>query len=369
MPIVAQLVGAELGRPVAVDAHPKHAVALGAAWLASGALSTTAPPRAVAGPTVGTASVPPAGLPVIGSAPLGGAALGGAALGGAAAAAAAPVSVPPVVSGPPVSPPPVSSPPVSPPPVSSPPVSSPPVSSVPPVGSGAPGGRARTGPPPVAPTSASRPYIGPVYGAGGKQVRSGSAPGGDRAGSRRSMPLIAAGIALFLVIAGGGIALALTNNNKAAGPGGDGKTTGAVATTEPAGPAVPPDEQCTDAIKSNPRWVCLTSATVEGNVLTIEYDAEWAGDTPTIQGGFHLHIYGSDGTDPAEDIMGQQAGNSRGAWHIDDRDPVVLATDSPDYQQVFGNYPKVCARIARAGHNLVRDSDGGFHTGNCVPIK
>jgi actin-like ATPase involved in cell morphogenesis len=36
MPLVAQLVGAELGRPVAVDAHPKHAVALGAAWLASG---------------------------------------------------------------------------------------------------------------------------------------------------------------------------------------------------------------------------------------------------------------------------------------------------------------------------------------------
>jgi molecular chaperone DnaK len=36
MPLVAQLVGAELGRPVAVDVHPKHAVALGAAWLASG---------------------------------------------------------------------------------------------------------------------------------------------------------------------------------------------------------------------------------------------------------------------------------------------------------------------------------------------
>jgi actin-like ATPase involved in cell morphogenesis len=36
MPLVAQLVGAELGRPVAVDAHPKHSVALGAAWLASG---------------------------------------------------------------------------------------------------------------------------------------------------------------------------------------------------------------------------------------------------------------------------------------------------------------------------------------------
>ena len=31
IPLVAQLVGAELGRPVAVDAHPKHAVVLGAA--------------------------------------------------------------------------------------------------------------------------------------------------------------------------------------------------------------------------------------------------------------------------------------------------------------------------------------------------
>jgi len=37
MPLVAQMVGSELNRPVAVDAHPKHAIALGAAWLASGA--------------------------------------------------------------------------------------------------------------------------------------------------------------------------------------------------------------------------------------------------------------------------------------------------------------------------------------------
>jgi molecular chaperone DnaK len=37
MPLVSQLVGSELGRPVAVDTHPKHAIALGAAWTASGA--------------------------------------------------------------------------------------------------------------------------------------------------------------------------------------------------------------------------------------------------------------------------------------------------------------------------------------------
>ncbi len=35
-PLIAQLVSSELGRPVAVDAHPKHAVALGAAHAAAG---------------------------------------------------------------------------------------------------------------------------------------------------------------------------------------------------------------------------------------------------------------------------------------------------------------------------------------------
>ncbi|HEX7746753.1 MAG TPA: Hsp70 family protein, partial [Micromonosporaceae bacterium] len=54
MPVVAQLVGAELGRPVAVDAHPKHAVALGAAWLASGQTAPAPMPRAVTGTPVGT---------------------------------------------------------------------------------------------------------------------------------------------------------------------------------------------------------------------------------------------------------------------------------------------------------------------------
>jgi hypothetical protein len=35
IPLVGQLVSAELGRPVAVDAHPKHAIALGAAIAAA----------------------------------------------------------------------------------------------------------------------------------------------------------------------------------------------------------------------------------------------------------------------------------------------------------------------------------------------
>ena len=65
-----QMVGAELGRPVAVDAHPKHAVALGAAWLASGATANNAPASTTTasaatgndadatGATAGTAAAP-----------------------------------------------------------------------------------------------------------------------------------------------------------------------------------------------------------------------------------------------------------------------------------------------------------------------
>ena len=62
IPLVAQMVGAELGRPVAIDAHPKHAVSLGAA------LSTPAPDMttttSVAVDTSSTAiSAPPAPRP------------------------------------------------------------------------------------------------------------------------------------------------------------------------------------------------------------------------------------------------------------------------------------------------------------------
>jgi len=48
IPLVAQMVGAEIGRPVALDVHPKHAIALGAAMVASGSAAGGAAARAVA---------------------------------------------------------------------------------------------------------------------------------------------------------------------------------------------------------------------------------------------------------------------------------------------------------------------------------
>jgi len=48
IPLVGQLVSAELGRPVVVDAHPKHGVALGAAWVASREALAGSVPEALA---------------------------------------------------------------------------------------------------------------------------------------------------------------------------------------------------------------------------------------------------------------------------------------------------------------------------------
>ncbi len=69
MPIVAQLIGAELGRPVAVDAHPKHAVALGAARVAEAeAAPDTVPGEAAPAVPLAAAGVLAAGAAAAGPA-------------------------------------------------------------------------------------------------------------------------------------------------------------------------------------------------------------------------------------------------------------------------------------------------------------
>ncbi|MDT7742672.1 MAG: hypothetical protein QOE59_1750 [Actinomycetota bacterium] len=60
IPLVSQMLSAELGRPTAVDTHPKHAVALGAALLAG--RRRAAGPRPGA-PAQGMPSAPPPGRP------------------------------------------------------------------------------------------------------------------------------------------------------------------------------------------------------------------------------------------------------------------------------------------------------------------
>jgi molecular chaperone DnaK len=67
VPLVAQLVGSELGRPVAIDAHPKYSVALGAAIVAAGRDVADAADRSEVAavpepPRLGGAAVAPAAV-------------------------------------------------------------------------------------------------------------------------------------------------------------------------------------------------------------------------------------------------------------------------------------------------------------------
>ncbi len=62
-PVVAQLVTAELDRPVAVDTHPKHAVALGAAHLAARQLPGRRQKPTAPGPAASAPTAPPAPAP------------------------------------------------------------------------------------------------------------------------------------------------------------------------------------------------------------------------------------------------------------------------------------------------------------------
>jgi molecular chaperone DnaK len=80
IPLVAQMVTAELGRPVNVDVHPKHAVALGAALAAAGDESKRAAGAAAGGGTAAAATG------AVGTAAAAGA-VGAVAAGGVAAAA------------------------------------------------------------------------------------------------------------------------------------------------------------------------------------------------------------------------------------------------------------------------------------------
>lgn len=192
--------------------------------------------------------------------------------------------------------------------------------------------------------------------------------------AKRWMPLVA-GAAVLVVLVGGGVAVAL----KLAGGGERTSAQGAplpsATQTESAptttAPTLPPDEQCTEEIKANPRWVCLISATISNGELRIEYEFDDNGVPFNVNGGYHLHIYGAneDGSDPPDHRMGTQS-NNRGRWFVEDENPSVHKAGTSQFNAVASS-PKVCARIAQGQHRLVPDvsGKGTFKTGNCVPLR
>jgi molecular chaperone DnaK len=179
---------------------------------------------------------------------------------------------------------------------------------------------------------------------------------------RKRLLILGAAAAVLVLLAGGGVALAVFNdhgNTEAASP--------PASSTTAAESLLPADEQCTEEIKSNPRWVCLTSAVVADGKITMQYVDD--GGAMTVDGGTHLHIYGGDGTNPPDSVEGMQVPESeQGKWYVEDRRPAVLDLTDQRYVLAIGDAPKVCARVATADHILVKAKNGTYQTGNCVPI-
>ena len=262
IPLVAEMVHEATGRPVAVDAHPKHTMALGAAFIADQArLAGTEPGGAVAAATAAAAL---AGAGALGAAgaldaaePGAGAAEPGA---GAAAAGAAAVGTAAV---------------------------------------GAAAVGAAGAPPPTEPVTV--PPNPPA------DIPSGATDGGSNDGRRVSVPMAAilGGIALVAVIAIGASGL-VGGTGGSASPSPSAASSVAVvspsasATPSPsptpsptpvptASPTPTPTPEPTPSPTPEGRQVRIQGITIQGNAYAVEFQAFHF--TPNIPGTRHIHFF------------------------------------------------------------------------------
>jgi actin-like ATPase involved in cell morphogenesis len=413
IPLISQMVSSELGRPVAVDADPKHAVALGAAAFASGAAS-------------GAASAPTSGS--------------GDALTAASAAAAAPLIVPAdevAGAGAPTLPP-----------TEQQPVHTEPTQPMP----------AQPAPTPPVPNEAAAAAAMPTAPAAPPMAPSAPPPGGAPAAAQAGgsgsskLPLVIGaivavlviGIGAFVVLGGGGdsdddatdttvantvapdttvapveesvpdTTLApveesvpdttvppeelvviddetLTANVAAAvvavSPDVQSSVTNSVATligqTDEASAAAAvsaaagvdgivdvvdqitvllPDELCTDEMQSFNRWACINSVTYDGTELRASFSFGNAGEELSTAAN-HLHFF-SDEYEPV------QAGTPNGPGALSTAGGVWEVWDDPtgffvDPIAVFGSVPtRLCVEVANANHALEN-----LESGNCWPVE
>lgn len=411
VPLIGQMVASELGRPVAVDAHPKHAIALGAAFRAStDGLSASAAPAA---------PVAPAPQP---------------------AAPVAPAPQPePVVEAPipePVAPAPepVAEAPAAPAPLE------PPTFEPTPAPEPTPQPAAATPPSRPAPTPQPEPAAAAAV----------SAPANDGSGGGNRLPLLAAiggvllvvAIGAFVVLGGGGDDDTTATDTTAAEAGQDGDTdeddvtttteaedettTTVEETTTTVGPppqtavdnvigqSIDPlfstvvatiddagaitlsgrafddaeatavrtaaeeipgvtgvvdemeiqadDERCTEVVQSQPNFACITEAQWDGSVVTGVYysSMDAGGPSFSINDGLHLHVYASS-FDPATVGAPGPFSTGGGDWQVwDNPQTIEVSLGALGVSEVP---EKLCALIANQVHTIE-----SFNSGTCWPI-
>jgi len=315
-PLVAELVSSALGRPVAVDAHPKHGVALGAAILAA-----QQGRAAAGGPAPAPAASPTPAAPAAPASPAA-AAVGGVAAGAVGGGLAASAASPPDPGTPPVTP-----------------SRGEPAA---PAFAGTGGRRER----PPEPTRRSFPAPGGPPSSGGDGPVPEPAPRGRR-------PLVIAGVAAAVVILGmvGAVAALGGSDDPESGAGGDVPSTTAdpgttetpttTPTTLPAGPFVQLD--AVDVVDARYQ--------VTYRVVGFEADTE---DPDAL----HLHFF-FDTTDPSN---AGTNGTPPGDWDLTGNADTFVTKFGPEDR---GNAQQMCSAVATFEHEVHLR---GTTTGNCVDL-
>ncbi len=352
IPLVAQLVGSELGRPVAVDTHPKHAIALGAALAphpfeaqaaASAAAPAAAPATVDASTAVVAAAVATPATPVVPeSSPL----------------ATPPVTAAPVAQQPPT---PAASPPatVTPPVVAAPVVAAPVVT-----------------PPAVTPPGDSDhptlvPNAGQKFAPAAKKGFSLPVVGGVIAA------LAAIAIIGFVLLSPGDEESVDTTSEATAAPTTETPATTTPPTTEAPTTAAPTTEAPTTAAPTTeaptttppttaapdpcdvaPPFVCLDSVTVNANG-DLEVAFTPIGFVPDTSID-HIHFFLDVGAAGDNPLNAGVNGPNPGSWVI--WDAPNPATPFTAAFAIESGATEICGLLADSRHNV------GAGTGTCLPL-
>ncbi len=412
VPLISQMVASELGRPVAVDAHPKHAVALGAAFAASeeGLRPSAAPvaPAPVAAAPVAPVVAPtpdPAPMPAPIPAPVADTPAPGplsipaptpapapAEPTPAPAAVRAPLDPPPktpVVAQPPTRPAPVSAPAAE--PIATPVVASSGGSRLPLIGAlvavlavvgigafvvlngGGDDGGTEAAAADAAEESAEldddetpEPTVADTEGT--EEVATTTAPPEPPSADEMVSAVSAVIDPLFSTVAAtiddAGVVTIMGRAFDEA------EATAVLAAADMDGVTdivnemeiQSEDEQCTGTVQMQPNFGCITSAEWDGTNITGTYysSADAGGPALSVSGGLHLHVYAST-------FEKEQVGTSGpfstggGDWQVWDTPEVISVSLG---QLGVSEVPeKLCALIANQVHTIE-----SFNSGTCWPI-
>ncbi|MFK8024698.1 MAG: Hsp70 family protein [Ilumatobacter sp.] len=402
IPLISQMVSSELGRPVAVDADPKHAIALGAAAYAGGALASS--PGAAATTAAAAAAAATA----------------------ASAATSTPTPPAPATQATPAPAaqpePPTATPPPPPAPAPSPTATEPttpvPVAAAPPPSAASPGG-------PAAPTGPANDQAGGsklplilggaaaavILGVGAFVVLGG---GGDDDGDTApvdsaaevidtvevqptEVPVedppvetvaptteapvepepdpgptdaeIAADAQAALSAAAPGVAVSVSDGVATlTGRVSDDVASVAIATTSGVDGVssvvdqlerIPPDELCGDDVTGIDRWACLTSVEFDGTTIAASFDFDNAGTQDLSIADYHLHFFGNQFEPVQAGTNGGQSDGS-GDWLVWDDETGFTATLA---ELRIDSLDKLCVRVATPTHSIEN-----LGSGNCLPV-